>query len=77
VLDEDRLGRDLAGLVGHHGAPGLAVAAVRGEAVVYARGFGVTSVEAGGAAVTPATLFPIASVTKPLTGTAVLRLVAY
>ena len=75
MLDEARLGRDLAALVESAGAPGLAVAAVRGEAVVYAQGFGVTSVEAGGAAVTPATLFHVASLTKPLTGTVVLRLV--
>jgi CubicO group peptidase (beta-lactamase class C family) len=75
VLDEDRLDRDLADLVGRARAPGLAVAAVRGEAVIYARGFGVTSVEEGGAPITPATLFPIASTTKPLTGTTILRLV--
>ncbi len=75
MLDADRLDRDLIGLVERHGAPGLAAAAARGEALVYARGFGVTSVEEGGAAVTPTTLFPVASVTKPLTGTLVLRLV--
>lgn len=73
--DAERLDRELAGLVRQANAPGLAVAAVRGDATVYARGFGVASVEDAGAAVTPATLFHIASVTKPLTGTAVLRLV--
>lgn len=55
--------------------PGLALAIVRGQEVIYAQGFGVTSVEEGGVPVTPGTLFRIGSVTKPLTGTAVMRLV--
>ncbi|MBI3970871.1 MAG: beta-lactamase family protein [Chloroflexi bacterium] len=55
--------------------PGLALAIVQGEEVVYARGFGVTSVEDGGVPVTPQTLFRIGSVTKALTGTAIMRLV--
>lgn len=57
------------------GVPGLAVAVVQGHDVIYARGFGLTSVEDGGTAVTPQTLFRLASATKPLTGTAVMRLV--
>jgi CubicO group peptidase (beta-lactamase class C family) len=55
--------------------PGLALAIVKGQEVLYARGFGVTSVEDGGLAVTPQTLFRIGSVTKPLTGTMIMRLV--
>ena len=55
--------------------PGLALAIVRDGEVTYARGFGVTSVEDGGTPVTPQTLFRIGSTTKPLTGTAVMRLV--
>jgi len=55
--------------------PGLALAIVKDQEVMYARGFGVTSVEDGGLAVTPHTLFPIGSVTKPLTGTMIMRLV--
>jgi CubicO group peptidase (beta-lactamase class C family) len=55
--------------------PGLALAVVRESRVVYARGFGVTSVEEGGRPITPATLFRIGSITKTLTGTAVVRLV--
>jgi CubicO group peptidase (beta-lactamase class C family) len=56
--------------------PGLVLALMRGGEVVYARGFGVTAVDDGGRAVTPATLFRIGSVTKAMTGTAVMRLVA-
>jgi CubicO group peptidase (beta-lactamase class C family) len=55
--------------------PGLSVAIVYNHEVIYARGFGVTSVEDGGLPVTPQTLFRIGSVTKPLTGTAIMRLV--
>lgn len=54
--------------------PGLALAIVAEREVVYARGFGITSVEAGGIPVTPDTLFQIGSVTKPLTGTMIVTL---
>ena len=57
-----------------HQVPGLALAAVREGEVVYARGFGVSSVETG-QPVTPDTLFRIGSITKALTATAVMRLV--
>ena len=55
--------------------PGLALAIVHEYKLIYARGFGVTSVEDGGVPVTPETLFRIGSITKPLTGTAIMRLV--
>jgi len=55
--------------------PGLALAIVRGDAVLHARGFGVTSIEEGDVPVTPRTLFHIGSTTKPLTGALLLRLV--
>src|SRR5581483_7052762 len=55
--------------------PGLALAIVKNQEILYARGFGVTSVEDSGMPVTPQTLFRIGSVTKPLTGTMIMRLV--
>ncbi|HEU5376900.1 MAG TPA: serine hydrolase domain-containing protein, partial [Ktedonobacteraceae bacterium] len=55
--------------------PGLALAIVLGTEIIYAKGFGVTSIEDNGVAVTPKTLFRIGSVTKPLTGTAIMCLV--
>jgi CubicO group peptidase (beta-lactamase class C family) len=55
--------------------PGLALAIVREQEILYARGFGMTSVEDGGIPVTPQTLFRIGSTTKALTGTALLRMV--
>ena len=53
------------------GAPGVAVAVVRGDRVIYAQGFGVASAETK-AAVTPDTLFQIGSATKMLTAAALM-----
>ncbi|HEX8154260.1 MAG TPA: serine hydrolase [Thermoanaerobaculia bacterium] len=54
-------------------APGAAVAIVVDDKVVYAKGYGVE--ELGGEAVTPDTLFQIASTTKAFTTTAMAMLV--
>lgn len=56
--------------------PGAALAIVHDHKLVYARGFGVTSIEDGGMPVTPGTIFRIGSTSKPLTTTAIMRLVA-
>jgi CubicO group peptidase (beta-lactamase class C family) len=53
------------------GTPGVAIAVVLGDSIVYAKGFGVASVETR-APVTPDMLFRVASTTKMLTATAVL-----
>jgi CubicO group peptidase (beta-lactamase class C family) len=73
-------GPDLAGLdsvvsaeMKASGTPGASIAIVLGDSVVYARGFGVASVE-GGEAVTPATLFRVASTTKMLVAAALAAL---
>lgn len=55
------------------GQPGGVVAASRGDRAVMARPFGLASVEYG-VANTPATRFPIGSVTKHITGAALLAL---
>jgi CubicO group peptidase (beta-lactamase class C family) len=56
--------------------PGAALAIVHENKLIYARGFGVTSIEEGGIPVTPGTIFRIGSTTKPLTTTAIMQLVA-
>ena len=56
--------------------PGASVAIVHKGKLMYARGFGVTSIEDGGMPVTPGTIFRIGSTSKPLTSTAIMRLVA-
>lgn len=55
--------------------PGVSIAVCGAEGIVYAHGFGTTSLEEGGSAVTPQTLFRIGSTTKVFTGTAILRMV--
>ena len=53
--------------------PGAAVAVVKGDRLVFAKGFGVASVE-GASPVTPETLFQIGSTTKAFTATLALSL---
>lgn len=53
--------------------PGVSVAVMHNGKIEWARGFGVTKL--GGPPVTPATLFQAASISKPVTAIAVLRLV--
>jgi CubicO group peptidase (beta-lactamase class C family) len=53
--------------------PGVSVAVIHGGKLEWARGFGVTKI--GGPPVTAETLFQAASISKPVTTLAVLRLV--
>ncbi|MBS3965906.1 MAG: serine hydrolase [Truepera sp.] len=55
------------------GLPGLSLALVAGDQVIYARGFGQRDLEQGLAA-TPDTLYGIGSVTKSFTALAIMRL---
>ena len=75
MLNIFALERHIVSQMQAHQVPGLALALVEGEEIFYARGFGVTSVEDGGVPVTPQTLFRIGSITKPMTGTLIMRLV--
>jgi CubicO group peptidase (beta-lactamase class C family) len=56
------------------GVPGASVAVVRNGRLVFARGYGVADPSTG-AAMQPDALFRIASVSKPVTAAAVMRLV--
>jgi CubicO group peptidase (beta-lactamase class C family) len=75
MLDVAALESQAEGVIARERIPGLALAVVRHGRTVYARGFGLTCTEPHGRPVTPDTLFRIGSVTKPLTGTVVMRLV--
>jgi CubicO group peptidase (beta-lactamase class C family) len=55
--------------------PGLSIAVVKNEEVIYAGGFGVTNAEEGGTRVTPDTLFRVGSISNLITGTLIMRLV--
>jgi CubicO group peptidase (beta-lactamase class C family) len=56
--------------------PGLAIAIVEDNQVVYEKGFGRQSLGGGKGAVTPLTVFHMASIVKPFVATAILQLVA-
>src|SRR5690554_2371246 len=75
MLNYQRLEKDIQEQMRAARVPALSLAVIQDLEVVYARGFGVTSVEDGGLPVTPQTLFRIGSITKPLTGTAIMHLV--
>jgi CubicO group peptidase (beta-lactamase class C family) len=75
MLDKVALSTQVKTLLNTYKIPGMAIAVVHKGEVVYAQGFGITNAEEGGAPVTAQTLFRIGSVTKPLTGTALMRLV--
>jgi CubicO group peptidase (beta-lactamase class C family) len=53
--------------------PGVSIAVIRGGKIAWARGYGVTAKD--GAPVTPDTLFQAASISKPVTALAALRMV--
>ncbi len=60
-------------LMAKWGVPGGAVAVVKDDRLVFAKGYGKSDTESG-TPVTPTSLFRIASLSKPLTSAAVLRL---
>ena len=75
MLNTYQLERQIEAQMEQAHVPGVALAIVHGQEIAYARGFGVTSIEAGGNPVTPDTVFRIGSTSKALTGTAAMRLV--
>src|SRR5687768_3630382 len=64
----------LASFLAEHKIPGAALAIAREGKVVYARGFGYADRDAK-TPVEPDNLFRIASVSKPITGVAIMKLV--
>ena len=60
-------------LIREHHVPGLAIAVTERGRLVHASGYGVADLDTG-QPVTPQTLFRIASISKPITAVAVLRL---
>lgn len=52
--------------------PGLAITLVKGHDIVWSRGYGLADIETG-LPVTPGTVFPACSVTKPVIATAIMQ----
>lgn len=57
-----------------NGVPGLSIAITKDEKLVYARGFGLAD-QAAGVAVNPRHRFRVASVSKPITSIAVMKMI--
>lgn len=74
VPELESFDREVIALMERWGVPGGAVAVTKDDRLVYARGFGYANV-ARGLPVAPDSIFRIASVSKALTATAVLKLV--
>jgi CubicO group peptidase (beta-lactamase class C family) len=73
IKDEPGQTSKLADRMASLHVPGVSVAVIHNGQIEWARGFGVTKI--GGPPVTPETLFQAASISKPVTALAVLRLV--
>ena len=58
-----------------HNVPGAAVAVARNGSVIIARGYGLLDKDDAGSAVNPANIYRIASVSKPITAVAILKLI--
>jgi CubicO group peptidase (beta-lactamase class C family) len=75
MLDFSRMEQSLEEAMRMAQVPGLALAILHDREIYYVKGFGVTSVEDDALPVTPQTLFRIGSLTKPVVGTLIMRLV--
>lgn len=71
----DQLQPQIERVIAQEHIPGLAIAIVESNRVVYAHGFGMMALNRTGDAVSPRTLFHLASVTKPFVATAIMKLV--
>ncbi len=74
MINEKELDRVLQEIIARWGIPGLGVGIVEDGEIVYARGFGVQSLETG-VPVTPDSIFCVASITKCFVATSVMQLV--
>jgi CubicO group peptidase (beta-lactamase class C family) len=75
MLDLSRMEQSIEEAMEKARVPGLALLILHEREIFYVKGFGVTSIENGALPVTPQTLFRIGSLTKPLVGTLIMRLV--
>lgn len=71
---ESDLGETLSQILDHWGSPGASVSVVMDGETVFQEGFGSTTA-AGGSSVSPKTLAPVQSVSKPFTAVALSMLV--
>jgi CubicO group peptidase (beta-lactamase class C family) len=73
-VPREKIGRAIVAAMEKHDVPGASVAVIANYAIAFADGFG-QRVAGGDAKVTPETLFQAASISKPVTAAATLKLV--
>jgi CubicO group peptidase (beta-lactamase class C family) len=73
ALDTAQIDAYIAGMMAADRIPGLALAIVRDDEIVYSQGYGTTGID--GEAVTPDTTFQLGSMSKSFTALAVMQLV--
>ena len=74
MIDANKLDSVLEEIIARWGIPGLGVGIVDEDEIVYAKGFGVQSLETR-APVTPDSIFCVASISKCFVASAVMQLV--
>ncbi len=72
-MDYSRLESFILDRMSRYRIPGLSIALVRGDKVVYARGFGFRDLGRGARA-TPNTIYGVGSVTKSFTALSIMQL---
>ena len=70
--DDLRVDRQMADRMRRAGVPGLAAVAVKGDRIVFARGYGTADFKTG-RAVTPDTVFNVASISKTVAAVALMQ----
>lgn len=74
LVNIDKVDQAIEAFMGKHNAPGAAVAITKGEKLVYLKGFGYADTLRK-EKVRPENLFRIASISKPVTAVAIMKLV--
>ncbi len=73
TADVEQIDAFVSEQINRHGLPGVALALVEGDQIIFMKGYGMA--DQSGRLVTPQTPFLLASVSKPLTATAIMQLV--
>jgi len=74
IVNREKHGFSLENRMKHYGVPGVSIAVIYDGELAWANGYGLADIESG-IAVDTATLFRAASISKPVTAAAALRLV--
>lgn len=75
IKGQPRVAMDIAERMAYYGVPGVSIAVINDDRIEWARGYGTRKVSGGPAPVDSGTLFQAASISKPVSAMAALRLV--